>query len=223
MADPLGDSRRHGGRSVPLSLFRVQPGRTVRVRMLTSGAILGFRIHWRKDGSDYCCPETCFPKCGGFKAEWKGYLPVHRWDQGVNCWTPCVLEITEHCDHDIGGFVTRGQVWAITREPKRPRKASKLSAEYVEQLDARQLGGAFDMLPVLNHLWRGVSLRIDMPNPVPPRPRAEVEEGEPPMIDIPAPEEAPATPAVPMAELLRTGRKATEFIKAHERNGHAEE
>src|SRR4051812_3799679 len=134
MSDFRSGERRTGTRSVPLALFRVPPGRTIRVRFLTSGPILGFRVHWRKEGSDYCCPETCFPKCGGFRAEWKGYLPVQRWEQGTNAWIPCVLEVTENADHDIGGFITRGQVWAFSRDPKRRKQGSALHAEYVEQL-----------------------------------------------------------------------------------------
>lgn len=220
MSDPGAGNRLPGTRSVPLELFRVPAGRTVRIRTLTSGMILGFRVHWRKGGSDYCDPETCFQKCGGFRAEWKGYLPVHRWQPGLNAWVPCVLEVTENADHDMGGCVSRGQVWEFVRDAKRRGQGSKLSAGFVEQLDGQLLPPAFDMLPVLAHIWRGVQLKINLANPVPPRPRGQVEEGSPPMIDIPDAAAPPTSaPKLTREEYLASVARAAQK-KIAERNGH---
>lgn len=158
---------------VELRIFRVKSGKKHHVRIL-SVEYGGLHTHWESGRSKYCHPDACFPKCRNKPRYWKGYTAAQVWVPHWNVWYPVVLEIPERAELDMRSQFDRGTVWEMTREADRKGSRSPVRAVYKELHDVKQLPMAFNIEPVLLHLYHLDEIDLTAPNPLPPLPVVEV-------------------------------------------------
>lgn len=174
------------------------------VRILCTGEIFGAYFHYtRREGSRPCQGDACQCKGKLHGAEWKGFVPAEEWVGGASAWIPGALEITENCALEMTGRVERGQLWVLSRPPKSPGKAGKVSALLSELRDPATLRPPFDVGPILYHLFR-CGVVLDKRCHVPPKPVMEVStDAGPPAAIIEGPRVA--TPEEIRAKLRAAG------------------
>lgn len=184
--------------NVPLLVQSVYKKGIILIRFL--GAPSGILLHRRKDKTVPCpgeatCPDHDLPK-------WKGYAAAQRWDQTTNRWIPVVFELTEGAVSCTGTEDLRGQCWEFQRQ-----KTSYASQEVVGQLRARYdsalLPPPFDIVPVVERLYKTRRIEWGVNPELYSRPTAETSEDAPP---IKAPAEK--RPAVVTPEELEKIKRA---------------
>lgn len=216
MSHPVPNQGQGGGPRA-LRVYRVDPGVTARVRILSPvHSVSGVMTHWKNGRSLYCDPGNCADCRQRTRRFWKGYLAVLGYEEPSKKWLPAVLEVTESAELDMRGIIRRGQEWELTRERETKKQRQPVRAVLVGELDLAELPRAFDFLPVLLNLYHETHMAIDVPNPMPGRVLVELEEGRPPLEATAEPSEEPA-PAGYFGERVRAAGQG----RAYERNGKA--
>ena len=169
------------GRKYPIGLLRLIEGSDTFVRTLST-EYGGFLTHWKSGRTVYCHGAECPAALHHTKTTWYGFCPVEVWSTDRQLWFASVLQISEHLELDMRGIFTRGQVWQIHRPVQPSTKRLPITGKLVEELDPRTLPNAFDMVPVLTHVFHETRFRLDIPNHMPPRMMAESSAGNPPRL-----------------------------------------
>lgn len=155
-------------RNLPLKVFRVDPGQTVTVRML-SKSYGGLFTHWARGRSHYCNPDGCDGTLHKTERFWKGYAAADIWNRQRALWFPVVLEITEHTELDLRQVYKRGQVWELERPAQAKSKKGPVRAWLIESRDPAQVPPAHEIVPVLRHLYHVDCIDLESSNPMPDR------------------------------------------------------
>lgn len=163
-----------------LEVFRVVPGQTFDVLAL-SESYGGCFVHWVKTRSHYCDPDGCQPSMHrNHQRDWKGYFAAHAYDEQLSLWIPVVMEITSNAELDMRDRYARGQIWRISRLPELAKKKMPVTAELVEERAPADVAKDFVILPTLYRLFTRTDVRLDQPNPMPPRTHVEPSNAPPP-------------------------------------------
>lgn len=152
----------------PVRVFRVEEGQTVELISL-SGSYGGLFTHWAKGRSILCRGAECPGEKHRQEKFWKGYAPVWRYEPDTRLLIACVLEISEHTELDMRGVWRRGQLWRLAREVSAGQKHAPCTAELRGLVDQAQIPIAFDVRPVLMHLYHAEQIDLTVANPAPPR------------------------------------------------------
>jgi hypothetical protein len=163
----------------PMRVLRVDPGQAWFVRML-SKRYWGLFTHWEGGRGVYCPGEGCPAARHAKQRLWKGYASAEVYEQRVNLWHPCVLEITEHLELDFRDRFDRGQVWHLTREMPTDKRKTPVVGELHETCDETKWPSAFDIVPVLKTVYHVQKIEMGFPNPMPARTMVQPSEGAPP-------------------------------------------
>jgi hypothetical protein len=171
---------------VALRVFRQAVGSTHYVR-LVSREYGGCFTHWMKQNSQYCDGPRCIWNCAKQRKQWKGYGAADVYDPVAKLYVPFALEITESMELDLRGRWTRGSIWRIHwpfakkghNEPKR--------AEFVRQLDEREVPPVWDVVPCLLNMFHIFSIDLTVKNPMPPRVLVQSNAGPDPLMSAPIP------------------------------------
>jgi hypothetical protein len=99
---------------------------------------------------------------------WKGYAPIHAWDQTSRLWHPFVLELTESLEEELRGRDLRGEVWSLWRCGK-GLPNDPVTGLFAERRRENDVSPAFDIVPVLLRMYHVSSLRLGRPNSMPPK------------------------------------------------------
>lgn len=153
--DPMSASPIH-----VVSVLSVKSSVPSVVRFL--GPIRGCLSHWTGKRSYLCagvgkCPKSVCDK----QTNWKGYAPVQLWRKAESLWTPEVLEVTESLEEVLRSYELRGSVYLLTRDARKDG-CGTVRAVYCETRE--QIPEAFDIVPVLQRLFRQSDFLIDVPN-----------------------------------------------------------
>lgn len=204
MQEPTGGEAPKRTDSVRAEVLRPDDGASIYVRVLGDGPILGAYFHYsRKDGGHPCLGQDCHCKNRRTGAHWKGYFAGEQWDEHLQAWFPGAVEITENCGLEMGGCVHRGEVWILTREPKKPGRAGKVTPLLASRPTGAKLRPAFDLRPILWHLHR-VEVHLDEELRIPAKPMMELATGDAPP-DLVPPEQRAASPEEIRAKLRAAG------------------
>lgn len=200
--------------SYRLRVFRVEPGVTVVARTL-SIEVGGLFTHFAQARSWYCPPEGCqrpWHKLGRF---WKGYAAVELYDGVKGLWAPSVLEVTENLELDLRGIYRRGQLWELSRLPQTTRRKLPVQGRLLEERNPADFPPAFDIVPVLKHLFHADAIDLSARNPLPPRTVVTYSQGEPPPgAELPQTEDGKS-----FAERWREARQKNGFVDKPSTNG----
>lgn len=204
MQEPTGGKSLPRTESVRAAVLRPDDGASIYIRSLADGPILGAWFHYtRKDGSKPCQGEECHCKGRRTGAIWKGYFAGEEWVPHASAWHPGAVEVTEHCALEMGALVRRGEVWLLTREPKKPGRSGKVTPHRVQAAAPAALRPAFDLRPILWHLFRA-EVFLETPLHVPEKPMMAVAPGDAPPGLAPAAERT-ASPEEIQAKLRAAG------------------
>jgi hypothetical protein len=169
----------------PLRVARIEPGQREIARML-SERYFGLMTHWARGRSVYCDPTDCCPAVHRTPRYWKGYAAAELWNQQAAKWFPVCLEITEHLELDFRRAYARGQVWELVRGAQTGKKKTPVAGYLLEECDEKKWPAAFDLVPVLRHLYHVERLSLDAKNPLPDRVYVSASDGDAPKIAQPA-------------------------------------
>lgn len=165
-------SQKSGSGSAPyespiqISVFKIVPGSTLHVRML-SPEVDGLFIHWRRGGGVYCDPDTC---CTGVhKADrfWRGFIAAEVYEHIRKRWIPTCFPVTERLELDFRHRYKRGQTWKIRQLVEANHKKQPLRGELVEEFPANTMPGVFPILPVIRTVYHAPLARLGQKNPMP--------------------------------------------------------
>jgi hypothetical protein len=202
--------------SVRAEVLRPDDGASISVRILATGPILGTYFHYtRREGGKPCLGVDCQCKGRRTGAQWKGYVAAEEWTPHVSAWRPGALEVTEHAAVEIGGILHRGEIWVLSREPKRPGKSGKVTAVLAEVRAADSLRPAFDVRDILWHLYRAHVI-LEERCPIPPKPVMDLVHDEPPK-GVATVEPRLATPEEIRAKLTAAGIRPPEVAPSNGR------
>ena len=189
-----------------IQVFRIDEGQTVHLRTL-SDSYGGLFTHWYRGRSVYCPGVECASVVHKISRIWKGYAAVEIYVEQRKKWMPWVLEISEHLELDLRNRFERGQVWEIFRDVPTNHKAQPVQGKLHEQRDASTFPAAFDVRPVLMHLYHIPAVDLSHKNPMPPRVIVEESDGAPPAIL------ATAGAAKPLVSDEEVKRRLDDFFK----------
>jgi hypothetical protein len=197
----------------PVRIFSVPLNVLVYVRFLD--AIRGLPTHFYSGRSVPCQGQECLPAAHKGRQVWKFYGPGEVWEPGPKLWRPWVLEITENLEEQLRGLQLRGQVWALERSGKTPKK-SVVTGMYCETLDERSVPRPFDVESVLMRFFRVATLNLGLPSPIPPRLLLSPREGKEPQLPGCVPDLAPRPPTE--EEKIKFAESRENFRKMMQRN-----
>jgi hypothetical protein len=149
-------------------LERIAPGQDRTFRVLSS-EVLGCLTHYINPNTKVCMGDACPANWHRKPTAWQGFIFAEEADRVNNLWIPCVLGITEHAELDMRGTYKRGQQWAFTRDVPPDGKQSPVQAWLVEAAIPAELREEYDPVAVLIHVFGQHGIKLDMPNPLPPR------------------------------------------------------
>jgi hypothetical protein len=169
-----------------IQVFRIAEGQTVHLRTL-SDSYGGCFTHYYHKRSQYCPGENCPSPVHKIDRIWKGYAAVEIYVASRKKWMPWVLEISEHLELDFRDRYARGQVWEIFRDLPQDGKKQPVTGKLQETRDPATFPAAFDVRPVLLHLYHVFSVDLNIKNPMPPRLIVRESDGEAPKALQPGP------------------------------------
>lgn len=164
-----------------LRVYRVNPGDVVHLRTLSDG-YGGLFTHFFKNRSYYCSGPDCNSMYHKMPRIWKGYSAVEIYSVEKKKWRPFVLEISEHLELDFRGIYKRGQVWELYRTLQTGKKATPVQGKLHEERGPSSVPAAFDIRPVLLHLYHCMAVSLDAKNPMPPRTFLADSDGDAPKV-----------------------------------------
>lgn len=209
MATPL--DARPGAQNSPVRVrvFRIDEGKVATVRML-SDAIGGILTHYAGGRSEYCKGNDCPDALHRRGSYWKGYVAAELFEPRPRHWIPIVLEITEALELDMRGRYARGQVWQLSRNPSSKRRHFPIVGMLIQEPTAQVLRAAFDVRPVLAHLYHTNEIALDRDNPTPAPVVLEVAvDGPPPPVPVAKrPDQLTADERAQILERLKAARQA---------------
>lgn len=179
---------KNGGRvetapAFALRCLSIPAGAAEIVRFLDYSAN-GCFTHYVRSRSHYCPGRIC--ECqykNKYTRTWKGYAAVQVWVEARNRWKPECLEITECLEQDFRNVCRRGQTWEIFRlVTGSSRKAEPVQGRLLEENDGDKLPPPFNFLPVVQQLYHSLEVRLEWPNPMPPKIYLQEQEGDAPAI-----------------------------------------
>jgi len=161
--------------AVPVRNYRLADGEVCEVTFLEE-SYHGMLTHWiasthkgRKGESKHCVGDECPPALHSRPTIWKGYAAAEVYDRKAKRWLPVCFEVTESLELDLRDNFSRGQTWQVAKIQEAKTKNSKVTGILIETVDTSALRPAFDIKPVLYHLYHVPSLYLDVPSPLPPR------------------------------------------------------
>lgn len=188
-----------------VEVLRIETGQTYGVRLL-SPAYVGLMGHWYPKGKGhtvYCRGDDCPRHFHSLPRIWKGYGAVEVWQRDGNLWLPMLLELTENVELDFRGRWRRGQVWQVSKPASKKGKRGGVQAVWIRDDDAAKIPPAFEIVPVLQHLYREDAFDLTARNPL--RPRVMVQAR-------PAEVAAQAEPELPAADASEEQRQKQEVL-----------
>jgi len=178
---------------IPLRVFRIDKGRSHRVRFLTDD-VYGCFIHYVKDGSQLCPGKECGRDCPRGKKMWKGYTLAEVLDPSIKSWWPVVLELTENAEVELRGQIKRRALVQLSREEDSGKKKQPVRARLLGVVPSSDaLRQEIEWKPVLYRLYRVQALPPHQKNPLPDRIFVEAQPdvpGEPRQDPSGAPQES---------------------------------
>jgi len=160
---------------VPVRNYRLADGEVCEVTFLEE-TYHGMLTHWlasahkgRKGESKHCTGDDCPPAIHSRPTIWKGYAAAEVWDRKAKRWLPVCFEVTESLELDLRDNFGRGQTWQVAKMQEAKTKNSKVTGILIETLEHHAIRPAFDVKPVLYHLYHVPFLCLDVPSPLPPR------------------------------------------------------
>jgi len=161
--------------TVPVRNYRLADGEVCEVTFLEE-TYHGMLTHWiasaskgRKGESKHCLGDDCPPAVHARPTIWKGYAAAEVYDRKAKRWLPVCFEVTESLELDLRDNFTRGQTWQCAKMAEAKTKNSKVTGILIETLELHAIRPAFDVRPVLYHLYHVPFLVLDVPSPLPPR------------------------------------------------------
>jgi hypothetical protein len=172
---------------VDLAVFRVEKNAKHQIRTLAGTGpgpdrrLLGYMTHWRHGATRVCVGvPDCEPALHRIDPIWYGYLAVERWEEQLQLWLPCALQVTESLELDFRGRLERGQYWTLAMAAMK-KKGNPTRGQLDGRCDGDELPHPFDILPVLRALFHCPQLQPPcLPNPAPGRIALAPSTGAPP-------------------------------------------
>ena len=181
------------------------------------GPLRGLLLHWHSGRSKPCEGVDCCPTAiHRSRTIWRAYGCVEGWNAIARVWTPAVLELTSSGEEFVRGRDLRGEVWLWDREGERSKRAPVVGV-LCERTNPAAVRAQWDIEPILLRFFNVRSIRLDVPNPTPPKVFLESVAGEPPALppDLLAPEARTLTPA----EIRESIRKARDVVRGKPHSG----
>ncbi len=189
----MATPRRVDPRTVPeasqLRVLSLKPGerQVVRIRdNVKDGVVLGCFTHWAKK-TVYCRGTECPITLHRSPLTWYGFLDGDFWDENVKRWMRTVIQVTESLEQDFRYRIARGQMWEIFRDDKVEGRNPPWQGRLIMEEIPDQLGEPFPVVNQLMHTLHTLDVRLQYPNPLPPREIVSYVEGfAPPLMPDPA-------------------------------------
>jgi hypothetical protein len=178
MPTSQGPSRRSANSSSQVELIAVPEFSPLVVRFL--GPYKGLETHHNGKRS-FPCPgqEKCPVSDHRRGTIWKGYAPTEWWDAVGRLWIPAVFEVTESAEETLRGRDLVGEVWSFSRRPGKGKTGAVLCL-FCERIALSKLSRSFDIVPVLQRVYRVTDLRLGVVNALPEKILLPAVEGDAP-------------------------------------------
>lgn len=168
--------RSDGKTVVAVNLFRIDYSSNETLRFL-SPAYYGLGTHYDRRGSVLCLGDGCPPTLHREKRIWKGYAAAEVYVEKAGLWYPVVFEMTENLELDLRGIYARGQVWLLTRGPRRKDHPAPVAGRLLDPLPGVEARPEFSIWPVLQRIYHSREFPESIDNPLPPKQQLEATNG----------------------------------------------